>query len=259
MILIAGPCAVESREITFEVADYLVRLQKEFPEIELIFKSSFKKANRTKLNSFVGISKNEALEILRDVRDTYKVPVLTDVHESGECEEVAEFVDVLQIPSFLCRQTDLLIAAAKTGKTVNIKKGQFMAPSSMAYAVEKVQSTGNKNVMVTERGTTFGYSSLVVDMTGIPIMKKSQVPVIFDATHSVQIPNQSIGETGGNSEMIETLALSALAAGADGLFVETHPRPSQALSDAESQMELKKMRAFIEKAISVKKVIDKLG
>lgn len=257
MILIAGPCAVENKEITSEVAEFLVELNKEFSEIDLIFKSSFKKANRTKLDSFVGLPKQTALQILLDIKTKYNVPVLTDVHESSECEEVAKYVDVLQIPSFLCRQTDLLLSAAKTNKKVNIKKGQFMSPESMSFAVEKVNSAGNEDVMLTERGTTFGYNSLIADMTSIPIMKSNNVPVIFDATHSVQTPNQSIGLTGGKSKMIETLALSAIAAGADGLFIETHPNPAKALSDAGSQLPLQKIKILIHKALELKKIVDK--
>ncbi|MEA3450756.1 MAG: 3-deoxy-8-phosphooctulonate synthase [Bacteroidota bacterium] len=258
MILLAGPCVIENRETTFKVADYLVNLAKELGDIELIFKSSYKKANRTKLNSFTGLNKAEALQILADIKKTYNVPIVTDVHESWECEEVAKYVDVIQIPAFLCRQTDLLIAAGKTGKTVNIKKGQFLAPEGMSFAVEKVRSTGNNNIMLTERGTTFGYSSLVVDMTSFPIMKKNNVPVIMDATHSVQIPNQTAGVTGGNPEMIETLALAAISAGADGLFIETHPNPSQALSDAGSQLQLDKIKEIIQKVLKLKQTVDKL-
>ena len=256
MILLAGPCVIENRETTFQVADYLVNLTKELGGIELVFKSSYKKANRTKLDSFTGLDKTEALQILTDIKKTYNVPIVTDVHESWECEEVAKHVDIIQIPAFLCRQTELLIAAGKTGKTVNIKKGQFLAPEGMSFAVEKVRSTGNNNIMLTERGTTFGYSSLVVDMTSFPIMKKNNVPVIMDATHSVQIPNQTVGITGGNPEMIETLALSAISAGADGLFIETHPNPAKALSDAGSQLQLDKIKNILIKALKVKQTID---
>lgn len=257
MILIAGPCAVENKEITFQVAEYLTNLTAKYKEIQFIFKSSYKKANRTRLDSFSTIDKQKALDILSEVRKKYNIPVITDVHESYECEEVAKYVDYLQIPAFLCRQTDLLLAAGKTGKPVNIKKGQFMAPEAMKYAVEKVQSTGNKNVWLTERGTTFGYDRLVVDMTAIKIMKSIGVPVIMDATHSVQIPNQTEGITGGNPDMIETMALSAIAAGADGLFIETHPNPAKALSDAASQLQLNKIDEIIEKALKLKAVVDR--
>ena len=258
MILIAGPCAVESRETTFIVAEHLKKITSKYNDINLIFKSSYKKANRTKLDSFTSIGKEEALGILADVRRELNVPVITDIHESYEAEKVAKYVDYLQIPAFLCRQTDLLIAAGKTGKPVNIKKGQFMSPEAMRFAVEKVLSTGNNKIFLTERGTTFGYNSLVVDMTAIPRMKKIGVPVIMDATHSVQIPNQTEGVTGGNPEMIETIVLSAIAAGADGLFIETHPNPTQALSDAGSQLQLDKIKAIIEKAIRLKRFTDKL-
>ena len=256
MILIAGPCAVENKEITFQVAEYLTNLTAKYKEIQFIFKSSYKKANRTKLDSFSTIDKYEALKILAEVKQKFNIPIITDVHETIECDEVANYVDYLQIPAFLCRQTDLLIAAGKTGKTVNIKKGQFLSPEAMKFAMEKVQSTGNKKVWLTERGTTFGYNNLVVDMTGIKIMKRNGVPVIMDATHSVQIPNQTEGVTGGNPEMIETLALSAIAAGADGLFIETHPNPAKALSDAGSQLQLNKIDEIIEKALKLKALID---
>lgn len=256
MILIAGPCAVENREITFRVAEHLKKITSKYSDIDFIFKSSYKKANRTKLDSFTSIGKEEALGILADVRKEFDVPIITDIHESYEAEEVAEYVDYLQIPAFLCRQTDLLIAAGKTGKPVNIKKGQFMSPEAMRFAVEKVLSTGNDKIFLTERGTTFGYNNLVVDMTAIPRMKKIGVPVIMDATHSVQVPNQTEGVTGGNPEMIETMVLGAIATGADGLFIETHPNPAQALSDAGSQLQLDKIEAIVEKAIRLKRFID---
>ena len=256
MILLAGPCVIENRETTFQVAHYLVDLCDKLGGIELIFKSSYKKANRTKLDSFTGLQKKEALDILAEIKRTYNIPIVTDVHESWECEEVAKYVDVLQIPAFLCRQTDLLIAAGKTGLRVNIKKGQFLAPEGMSFAVEKVLSTGNDKIMLTERGTTFGYSNLVVDMTSIPIMKKNNFPVIIDATHSVQIPNQTIGITGGNPEMIETIALSAIAAGADGLFIETHPNPVKALSDSGSQLQLDKVENILKKVLKMKELVD---
>lgn len=256
MILLAGPCVIENREITFQVADFLVNLAKELGNIELVFKSSYQKANRTKLDSFTGLGREKALEILAEIKKTYNIPIVTDVHESYECDIVAKYVDIIQIPAFLCRQTDLLIAAGKTGKTVNIKKGQFLSPEAMTFAVEKVRSTGNNNIMLTERGTTFGYSNLIVDMTSIPTMKKNNVPVIMDATHSVQIPNQTVGITGGNPQMIETLALSAIAAGADGLFIETHPNPAKALSDAGSQLQLDKIKDILVKVLKLKQTVD---
>ena len=238
MICVAGPCVIENENVLFAVAEKLVELQQTFPDVKFYFKSSYKKANRTKLNSFQGLDRIEALKMLATVKEKYGLQLLTDVHESWECDEVASYVDVLQIPAFLCRQTDLLIAAGKTGKIVNIKKGQFMSPEAMQFAVEKVQSTGNFNVWLTERGTTFGYDRLVVDMTSIPAMKKIGVPVLIDATHSLQRPNQASGVTGGDPTMIQTIALSAIAAGADGIFVETHPNPSEALSDAATQLPL---------------------
>ncbi len=256
MLLIAGPCVIENREITFQVAEHLVKTVNEIGNIELVFKSSYQKANRTKLDSFTGIDKAEALQILSDIRKTYNIPVLTDVHESYECAEVAEYVDYLQIPAFLCRQTELLLAAGRTGKIINIKKGQFMSPEAMKFAVEKVKSTGNDKILLTERGTTFGYNSLVVDMTAIKRMKAIGVPVVIDATHSVQIPNQTAGVTGGNPEMIETIALSAIAAGADAVFMETHPNPAKALSDAGSQLQLDKVKNILEKIVKLKRLID---
>ncbi|MCX7696462.1 MAG: 3-deoxy-8-phosphooctulonate synthase [Bacteroidales bacterium] len=253
MICIAGPCVVENEKILSRVAEVIVSLQQRFPDIQFYFKSSYKKANRTKYSSFQGIDRQQALKLLQDIRMEFRIPVLTDVHESWECEEVSQYVDVLQIPAFLCRQTDLLLAAAKTGKPVNIKKGQFMSPESMAFAVEKVRSTGNQQIWLTERGTTFGYERLVVDMTGIPEMKKHEVPVIIDVTHSLQRPNQDSGVTGGKREMIQTIALAGIAAGADGIFVETHPSPPTALSDAATQLPLDELPLLIER---VKKLYD---
>ncbi len=247
--LIAGPCVVENEKITFEVAEHLKKITDKLG-IPFIFKSSYKKANRTKLSSFTGLEKKQALKILQEVKRKFNVPVLTDVHESWECEEVAKYVDYLQIPAFLSRQTDLLIAAGKTGKPVNIKKGQFLSPHSIKYAVEKVFSTGNKQVIITERGTTFGYNDLVVDFTGIPIMKKIGVPVVVDCTHSLQKPNIS-ETTGGKPEFIETMVLASIAAGADGIFMETHPDPPNALSDAATQLQLDKVENILKKAIKV--------
>ncbi len=248
--LIAGPCVIESRETTYTVAEHLKKVTDKLG-IELIFKSSYKKANRTKLDSFTGIEREEALQILADIRKDFGVPVITDVHESWECDEVAKYVDLLQIPAFLCRQTDLLIAAGNTGKTVNIKKGQFMAPEGMRFAVEKVYSTGNLKVMLTERGSMFGYGDLVVDFRSVPKMKQIGVPVVVDCTHSVQKPNTTEGVTGGDPEMIETLALAAIATGADGLFMEVHPNPKEALSDAASQLQMDKLEGILQKCVSV--------
>lgn len=254
LFLIAGPCAVESREICFAVAEHTQKVCNELG-IDYIFKASFKKANRSKLDSFTGIDKQEALNILKEVGEKFNIPVITDVHESHECAEVAEYVDYLQIPSFLSRQTDLLIAAGNTGKGVNIKKGQFLAPEAMKFAADKVASTGNTKIWLTERGTTFGYNNLVVDMCGIPTMKKIGYPVVIDATHAVQVPNQSSGITGGNAEMIETIALSAIAAGADGLFIEVHPEPAKALSDSGSQLRLELLKPLLTKVLKVKEAL----
>ncbi len=248
--LIAGPCVIENENLVLTVADHLRKVTDRLG-IQLIFKSSYKKANRTKLDSFTGIDRHEALKILDRVRRQFAVPVITDIHESWEAAEVAEYVDYLQIPAFLCRQTDLLIAAGKTGKTVNIKKGQFMSPEAMRFAVEKVYSTGNRKVMLTERGTTFGYNDLVVDFRSVPIMKSIGVPVVVDCTHSVQKPNQTAGVTGGDPSMIETLALAAIATGADGLFMEVHPDPAHALSDAASQLQMERVESILSKCVNV--------
>ncbi len=254
--LIAGPCVIENENITFTVAEHLKEVTSRLG-IKLIFKSSYKKANRTKLGSFTGLDRAQALDILRRVRETFDVPVITDIHESWEAEEVAAYVDYLQIPAFLCRQTDLLLAAGRTGKPVNIKKGQFMSPEAMRFAVEKVYSTGNKKVLLTERGTTFGYYDLVVDFRSVPIMKSIGVPVVVDCTHSVQKPNQTVGVTGGDPDMIETLALAAIATGADGLFMEVHPNPAEALSDAASQLQMEKVEAILKKCVDVYNAVHK--
>jgi 2-dehydro-3-deoxyphosphooctonate aldolase (KDO 8-P synthase) len=249
--LISGPCIIEDKILSLDIAEYLKKLAAEL-DIELIFKGSYKKANRSKLESFTGISTKAALEILNSVREIYNIPVITDVHETKDCATAAKFVDVLQIPAFLCRQTDLLIAAGKTGIPVNIKKGQFMSPESMKNAMDKVLSTGNKNVWLTERGTTFGYEYLVVDMTSIPKMKSFCNNVIMDCTHSVQRPNQTGGVTGGDPEMIETIALSSIAAGASGLFLEVHPEPWLSSSDSTNILQIDKLRPILEKCIKIR-------
>lgn len=253
LFLIAGPCVVETEKITFEIAkrlkDITARLNMPF-----IFKASYKKANRTSGSSFRSIGVMESLDILGNIRQKLNIPVLTDVHSEIEAEIAAEFADVLQIPAFLCRQTELLEAAAETGRIVNIKKGQFLAPEDMLYQYKKVTAAGNSNVMVTERGSTFGYNNLVVDMRSLEIMKKFGCPVIYDATHSVQMPSKEGGVSGGNPEFIEPLAKAAAAVGINGIFIETHPNPAKALSDASSMLKLEKIPALLKKLIAIHKL-----
>ena len=250
----AGPCVVENRDVLFETAETLVAVCDEL-KIPLVFKSSYTKANRSSVNSFTGIGNNEALRLLSDVKKTFNIPIVTDIHTEEDALLAAEFVDVLQIPAFLCRQTSLLVAAAKTGKVVNIKKGQFLSPEAMQFAMQKVIAQGNEKVMLTERGTTFGYQDLIVDFRGIPIMKQFGKPVVMDCTHALQQPNQSSGITGGKPELIETIAKCAIAAGADGLFIETHPDPSKALSDGANMLPLKDIKALLQKLIRVRQAI----
>ncbi|MDD3875343.1 MAG: 3-deoxy-8-phosphooctulonate synthase [Bacteroidales bacterium] len=250
--LIAGPCVVESEEITREIAMKLKEISEKY-NLLLIFKASYRKANRTKNSSFSGIGDKQALEIIGKIRDDFKLPTLTDIHNPEEAEIAAPFVDVLQIPAFLCRQTDLLKAAGQTGKFVNIKKGQFLSGQSMSFALEKVRATGNKNIMLTERGTQFGYSDLIVDFRNIPIMKKFGVPVVLDVTHSLQQPNRLSGVTGGQPEMIETIARAGIAAGTNGIFIETHPNPSAALSDGENMLALSKVDELIKNLMQLTK------
>ncbi len=248
-VLIAGPCVVENREMVVETARRLKSLCAEF-SLGFIFKASYRKANRTSLDGFAGIGDAEALAILSDVRETLSVPVLTDVHSVQEVEAAARAVDVLQIPAFLCRQTDLLVAAGGTGKAVNIKKGQFVAPGDMGRAVEKVVSTGNERVLLTERGASFGYHNLVVDMRSLVIMRGFGYPVVFDATHSVQLPGGG-RQSGGAPEFILPLARAAAAVGVDGFFAETHPDPAAALSDAATQVPLDRMKDFIRQVLAI--------
>lgn len=248
-VLIAGPCVVERRDLALSTAEKIIDITSKL-NIPYIFKSSYKKANRTSVNSFTGIGDEEALKILEEVRKQFNVPVLTDVHSVEEVKMAAEVVDVLQIPAFLCRQTELLIEAGKTQKPVNIKKGQFLAPDEMKYAADKVASTGNQKILLTERGTTFGYHNLVVDMRSLVIMKRIGYPVIMDATHSVQIPGVG-GKSGGAREFIPYLAKAAISIGIAGLFLETHPEPSKALSDADSQLPLKYLEDLL---IQVKEI-----
>ncbi len=244
--LIAGPCVIESEELVMTVAARMKAITDELG-IPYTFKASFDKANRTSIRSFRGPGIDKGLEILRKVKDTYALPICTDIHEPWQAERAAEVCDVIQIPAFLCRQTDLLVAAAKTGKCINIKKAQFLAPWDMKNCVDKIRASGNDNVMLCERGTTFGYNTLVVDMTGLRVMKDFGVPVIFDATHSVQKPGGNGESTGGNRQFVEYLAKAAIAVGADGLFMETHPDPDRALSDGPNMVPLDEMKDLLRK------------
>ena len=254
-VLIAGPCVVENKKITFETAAAIKEITQEL-NIPYVFKSSYKKANRTDINSFTGLGDEEALEILAEVKKEFGLPLLTDVHTAEEVEAAAKVVDILQIPAFLCRQTDLLIAAGKTGKIVNVKKGQFLAPEDMKHAAGKVASTGNENILLCERGTTFGYHNLIVDMRSLVIMRELGYPVVMDATHSVQIPSQ--GEfSGGQPKFIAPLAKAAAAVGIDSLFLEVHPNPKEALSDAASQLALADLKDLLIEIKSIDKAVKK--
>ena len=257
LFLIAGPCAIEDRDMAFHIARRVKEICDRL-DITYIFKGSYEKANRSKLDSFTGIEKKQALQILRDVRDELGISNITDVHESHEPAEVAPYVTHLQIPAFLCRQTRLLTAAGETGCTVNIKKGQFLSPEAMKFAIDKVHATGNKNAWVCERGTTFGYTDLIVDATSIYRMKKLGAPVVMDCTHSVQKPNQTSGVTGGDPDLIETIAISAIATGADGLFLEVHPEPHKALSDPFTMLQLDKLEGILQKCVNVRNAVNNL-
>lgn len=252
--LIAGPCVIENESMPFGIAETILGICNRL-EIPFIFKASYKKANRSRQDSFTGIGDDKAMGILRKVGEKFDVPVLTDVHTEMDALVAGAYADVLQIPAFLCRQTDLLVAAGKTGKTVNIKKGQFVSASSMQFAVDKVRSTGNPDVMLTERGTTFGYHDLIVDMRNIPEMQKTGVPVVVDVTHSLQQPNQASGITGGQPELISTIARASIAAGADGLFLETHPDPANALSDGANMLRLDLLEQLLEKLVRIRKAL----
>ena len=254
-LLIAGPCVVESEEIVFETADHLKSLSEKY-RIPFVFKSSYRKANRSRGDSFSGIGDIKALKILAEVRKRYSVPVITDIHNPNEAEMAAEWVDILQIPAFLCRQTDMLAAAAATGKWINIKKGQFLSGASMKFAVDKVKESGNNKIMLTDRGNMFGYQDIVVDFRNIPIMKQIGVPVIMDITHSLQQPNQEQGVSGGRPEMIETLGKAAISVGADGIFIETHPDPLVAKSDGANMLKLSVMDDLLNKLVALRKTIN---
>ncbi|MEJ5961757.1 3-deoxy-8-phosphooctulonate synthase [Pedobacter immunditicola] len=252
--LMAGPCAIESEEMAMRIADKIVNITNKL-EIPFIFKGSYRKANRSKGSSFTGIGDEKALKILEKVGHTFDVPTVTDIHESAEAAMAAAYVDVLQIPAFLCRQTDLLIAAAQTGKVVNVKKGQFLSAGSMKFAVEKIIEAGNNRVVLTDRGNTFGYQDLIVDYRGLPEMQSFNVPVVMDCTHSLQQPNQSSGVTGGKPELIGTIAKAAIAVGADGLFIETHPDPANAKSDGANMLHLDHLEELLEKLIKIRKAV----
>lgn len=249
-LLLAGPCVVESEKITIQIAEEIKRVTDKL-KIPFVFKASYRKANRSKLDSFTGIGDKEALLILRKIKESFDIPIVTDVHSPDEALQAADYVDVLQIPAFLCRQTDLLIAAGSTKRVVNIKKGQFLSGASMKFAIDKVQSTGNNQILLTERGNMFGYNDLVVDFRNIPEMQQSGFPVIIDVTHSLQQPNQSSGVTGGNPEMIETIAKAGIAVGADGIFLETHTNPSQAKSDGANMLNLALLEPLLEKLLAL--------
>ena len=253
--LLAGPCVIEGEDMAMRIAERVVSMTSD-RNIPYVFKGSYRKANRSRLDSFTGIGDENALRVLRRVRETFNIPVVTDIHSAEEAEMAAEYVDILQIPAFLCRQTDLLTAAAKTGRVVNIKKGQFLSPEAMKFAAEKVVSEGGAgNVMLTERGTTFGYQDLVVDFRGIPQMRKFGYPVVMDITHSLQQPNQTAGVTGGMPEMIETIAKAAIAVGADGLFIETHENPAVAKSDGANMLRLDLLEGLLDKLLRVREAV----
>lgn len=252
--LLAGPCVIEGEEMALNIAEKIKKITDSLG-IPYVFKGSYRKANRSRVDSFTGIGDEKALKILRKVGETFGIPTVSDIHESHEAALVADYVDILQIPAFLCRQTELLIAAAKTGRFVNIKKGQFLSPEAMQFAAQKVVDSGNNKVMLTERGTTFGYGDLVVDFRGIPTMKQFGFPVVMDVTHSLQQPNQSSGVTGGQPQLIETIAKAAIAVGADGLFIETHPDPKNAKSDGANMLPLDQLEGLLHKLVRLRNAL----
>lgn len=252
--LLAGPCVIEGEDMALRIAEKITEITTRL-QIPYVFKGSYRKANRSRLDSFTGIGDEKALKILRKVGETFGVPTVTDIHETHEATMAAEYVDVLQIPAFLCRQTDLLVAAARTGKVVNIKKGQFLSPGAMQFAAQKVVDAGNRQVMLTERGTTFGYTDLVVDYRGIPQMQAFGFPVVMDVTHSLQQPNQTSGVTGGMPALIETIAKAAIAVGADGLFIETHPEPAIAKSDGANMLQLDLLEGLLTRLVRIREAI----
>ena len=252
--LLAGPCVIEGEDMALRIAEKITEITTRL-QIPYVFKGSYRKANRSRLDSFTGSGDEKALKILRKVGETFGVPTVTDIHETHEAAMAAEYVDVLQIPAFLCRQTDLLVAAARTGKIVNIKKGQFLSPGAMQFAAQKVVDAGNRQVMLTERGTTFGYTDLVVDYRGIPQMQAFGFPVVMDVTHSLQQPNQTSGVTGGMPALIETIAKAAIAVGADGLFIETHPEPAVAKSDGANMLQLDLLEGLLTRLVRIREAI----
>ncbi len=254
--LLAGPCVIESEDMALGIAERIVKITDKLG-IPYVFKGSYRKANRSRIDSFTGIGDEKALKVLRKVSETFDIPTVTDIHDACEAEMAAGYVDVLQIPAFLCRQTDLLIAAARTGKMVNIKKGQFLSPEAMRFAVQKVVDAGNNNVAITERGTTFGYQDLIVDYRGIPQMKTFGFPVIVDVTHSLQQPNQTQGVTGGLPQLIETIARAAVVVGTDGLFLETHPEPCKAKSDGANMLPLDQLEGLLTRLVEIRKTVNK--
>ncbi|HNU77295.1 MAG TPA: 3-deoxy-8-phosphooctulonate synthase [Prolixibacteraceae bacterium] len=253
-LLMAGPCAIEDEAMAFQIAERIYGIAERL-ELPWIFKGSYRKANRSRLDSFSGIGDNQALKILRKIGEAFAIPVVTDIHAAAEAAMAAAYVDVLQIPAFLCRQTDLLVAAAVTGKVVNIKKGQFLSPQAMKFAVDKVRLSGNNRIILTERGAMFGYQDLVVDYRGIPEMQAFGCPVVLDITHSLQQPNQASGVTGGKPQLIETIARAGIAAGADGIFIETHPDPAAALSDGANMLHLDRLENLLQRLTQIRKTI----